>query len=111
MNQKDVMSQYQITKEYRATLIKSSKKGLRPLLTCHIDTINTHYYKKNLQDLDIVVENNIIKLSENSKANCLGGDDDYIEKVVCESCGEHLPLYELNGMLLCHNCVEFMQNY
>ena len=49
----------------------------KPMLCVHLDTINTHYSKKGLYEYDIMYDTSkdMLKLTPDSKASCLGGDD------------------------------------
>ena len=49
----------------------------KPMLCVHLDTINTHYSQKGLYDYDIMydISKDMLKLTPDSKASCLGGDD------------------------------------
>jgi len=71
--QNSLIKKYEITAG--AVLIKGSKEGLKPLLTAHLDTINTHRYKSALNSTDLDIIGNTITLNKKSKASCLGGDD------------------------------------
>ena len=49
----------------------------KPMLCVHLDTINTHYFQKGLYEHDIMYDTSkdMLKLTPDSKASCLGGDD------------------------------------
>ena len=76
-----VVSQYELIEKYEikrmegAVLIRANKKGLRPLLTAHLDTINTLSGIDDLVTLnDFEIRKDLIKL-KNKDLSCLGGDD------------------------------------
>ena len=75
--QDELIKEYNIDINEGAVLIRANKVGLRPLLTCHLDTINTHRSFFPLRKEYISVKNNIITLNNlgKEKVACLGGDD------------------------------------
>ena len=66
---------YNITVSYKSGIIVKPKAVDKyPLICSHLDTINDSK-KIKLQNSDIEIDGDIIRLSQSSLAKCLGGDD------------------------------------
>lgn len=74
---------YKVSKSNNYNITVSPKNGIivipkavnkYPLICSHLDTINDSK-KIKLQNSDIEIDGEIIRLSQNSQAKCLGGDD------------------------------------
>ena len=66
---------YNITVSPKSGIIVTPKAVDKyPLICSHLDTINDSK-KIKLQNSDVEIDGDIIKLSQNSQAKCLGGDD------------------------------------
>lgn len=66
---------YNLTVFFKSGIIVTPKGVIKyPLICSHLDTINDSK-KIKLQNSDIEIDGEIIRLSQNSLAKCLGGDD------------------------------------
>lgn len=66
---------YNLTVSFKSGIIVTPKGVIKyPLICSHLDTINDSK-KIKLQNSDVEIDGDIIKLSQSSLAKCLGGDD------------------------------------
>ena len=68
----------------------TSGAGIKPFVCCHVDTVNGDAV---VNEDDIQINGNIIKLSPNSNLRCLGGDD---------RCGAYIILKLIESKADCH---------
>ena len=66
---------YNLTVSFKSGIIVTPKGVIKyPLICSHLDTINDSK-KIKLQNSDVEIDGDIIRLSQSSLAKCLGGDD------------------------------------